>query len=185
MSVDDEAEHPWLIEEKQAIRAAIDALKPVLGICLGAQLIARVLGAKVAANTHKEIGWFPVRLTQNAALSPFFADFNDRFDAFHWHGDRFECPRRALRMALSDACDQQAFVYEERVVGLQFHLETTPESARDIIEHCATDLDEGEYQQTAEEMLADKQRFAALNQLMAALLERMSLMAERTRQRSA
>ncbi|MGB1581063.1 MAG: type 1 glutamine amidotransferase [Nevskiales bacterium] len=174
MGVFDEAEHPWLAGEKQAIRAAIQAGKAVLGICLGAQLIAHVLGAEVAPNADREIGWFPVKLTQNAALSPLFAEFGAEFDAFHWHGDRFECPRRALRVALSAACNQQAFVYNERVVGLQFHLETTPDSARAIIAHCPQDLSPGPYVQTAESMLADEARFAALNVQMAQLLDGMS-----------
>ncbi|MDX1496504.1 MAG: type 1 glutamine amidotransferase [Salinisphaeraceae bacterium] len=174
MSVHDEADHPWLASEKQAIRAAIDAGKAVLGICLGAQLIAHVLGAEVGANTQKEIGWFPVKLTQNAALSPLFAEFNTEFDAFHWHGDRFDCPRRALRVALSKACDQQAFTYNERVVGLQFHLETTTESARAIIRYCAEDLGDGEYVQSVEAMLGDEARFTRLNTLMGQLLDGMS-----------
>lgn len=179
MSVHDEAEHPWLVTEKQAIRAAIDAGKPVLGICLGAQLIAQVLGAEVAPNKQREIGWFPLRLTQNAALSPFFADFPDVFDAFHWHGDRFDCPRRGLRMALSEGCDQQAFVYDERIVGLQFHLETTPDSARAIIDNCSQDLAPGDYVQTAAQMLAEPDRFRALNVLMSGLLDAMQRMAQR------
>ena len=174
MGVDDLAEHPWIVGEKLAIRVAIDARKHVLGVCLGAQLIASVLGAQVAVNGQKEIGWFPVRLTQNAALSPFFVDFTDKFDAFHWHGDRFDCPRSGLRMALSDVCDQQAFVYKERVLGLQFHLETTPATAAALIEHCGHELVEGASIQTAEQMLAEPQRFTELNRLMAALLDRMA-----------
>lgn len=179
MSVGDEAEYPWLAAEKQAIRAAIYAGRPTLGICLGAQLIAQVLGAGVGPNEQREIGWFDVKLTQNAALSPFFAEFPDKFAAFHWHGDRLDCPRRALRMAVSEACDQQAFVYNERVVGLQFHLESTPDSARSIIEHCPQDLAPGAYVQTAEVMLADPARFTRLNTLMDSLLDAMQRTAER------
>lgn len=174
MSVGDEAEHPWLAVEKQAIRAAIDAGRPVLGICLGAQLIAHVLGAGVAPNPQREIGWFPVRLTQNAALSPMFAEFPDEFDAFHWHGDRFDSPRRGLRMALSAACDQQAFVFDERVVGLQFHLETTPDSAQAIIDNCPQDLAPGDFVQSADQILADPARFEELNRLMGKLLDGMA-----------
>ena len=179
MGVADEGQHPWLREEKSAIRAALDAGKPILGICLGAQLIAHVLGAEVAPNGHKEIGWFPVRLTQNAALSPFFADFPEVFDAFHWHGDRFNCPRRGLRMARSEACDQQAFVFNERVLGLQFHLETTEASAAALIEHCGDELVPAPGVMQPAQMLGDAQRFEAINRLMAALLARMAEQAER------
>lgn len=180
MSVNDEAAYPWLKAEKQAIRAAIDAGKVVLGICLGAQLIASVLGAKVAPNDEKEIGWFDVKLTQNAALSPFFVDFTDSFSAFHWHGECFELPRRALRMARSEHCDQQAFVYDERVVGLQFHLETTSASAVSLIEHCADELEEhGPAIQSASQMLAEPEKFSALNGWMDALLGRMEAVALR------
>lgn len=173
MGVDDDDQHPWLAVEKQALRAAIDAGKPILGICLGAQLIAAVLGAEVAPNAEREIGWFPVRLTQNAALSPLFVDFIDEFEAFHWHGDRFDTPPRALRMALSPGCDQQAFVYKEKVVGLQFHLETTPASAAALVEHCGDELGAGPYMQSAEAMLADPDRFRRLNAGMTSLLEGM------------
>jgi GMP synthase (glutamine-hydrolysing) len=139
-----------------------------------------VLGAKVASNGQKEIGWFDVRLTQNAALSPFFVDFKDIFPAFHWHGDRFSCPPRALRIALSAACDQQAFVYDERVLGLQFHLETTEETAQALIAHCAVELAEsGPAIQAAGQMLAQPVRFAQLNRLMDALLGRMAEAVER------
>ena len=180
MSVNDEVAHPWLVAEKQAIRAAIEAGKVVLGICLGAQLIASVLGASVGQNEQKEIGWFDVRLTQNAALSPFFVDFSDSFSVFHWHGERFDLPRRALRMALSEHCDQQAFVYNERVVGLQFHLETTLGLATALIEHCGNELDEGGAAiQTGKDMLAEPERFIALNRLMDALLSQMETVAQR------
>ncbi len=177
MGVNDEHAHPWLAQEKQALAAAIRAGQPVLGICLGAQLIASVLGAKVSANPDREIGWFPVNLTQNAALSPLFADFDDVFDAFHWHGDRFDCPRRALRVAKSAGCDQQAFIYDERVVGLQFHLETTPVSAAALVEHCGNELVDGRYIQSAQVILAQPERFSVLNGLMAGLLTRMATLA--------
>lgn len=177
MGVHDEAEHPWLSTEKQALTAAIQTDKPVLGICLGAQLIADCLGARVAPNPHKEIGWFDVRLTHNAALSPIFADFNDIFEAFHWHGDRFDCPARAQRMAVSAGCDQQAFVYRGRVVGLQFHLETTAAAAAALIEHCGDELREAPGIQTAEEMLGPDERFVTLNRYMDRLLQRMAQLA--------
>ena len=123
MGVYDEDRFPWLAAEKAHIRAAIDAGKRVLGICLGAQLIAACLGAKVAPHTHKEIGWFPVAMTDAGVVHPLLAGFNSAMTVFHWHGDRFEIPAGAQHLMSSAACDNQAFIYGEHVLALQFHLE--------------------------------------------------------------
>ena len=84
--------HPWLVDEKKFIRSAIDANKVVVGVCLGAQLIADVLGAPVTKNNHTEIGWFPVSLTDEGKKSPLFNGIPDTFISFHWHGDIFAIP---------------------------------------------------------------------------------------------
>ncbi len=172
MNIYQEHEHPWLIAEKRAIRAAIDGGRRVLGICLGAQLIADVLGAKVTRNPQKEIGWYAVERTTAAAQSSLFADFPNRFEAYHWHGDTFGLPPGAQRVAHSVACAQQAYVWGERVVGLQFHLETTPASAAELIENARDELVPAPYIQSAETMLADAARFDRLNLLMSGLLAR-------------
>lgn len=122
MSVNDEAALPWLADEKRFLREAIGAGAAVLGVCLGAQLIASALGARVRRNPEKEIGWFEVRA---APAADGFA-FPERFLAFHWHGETFELPSGAHRLASSEACLNQAFQLGRNVIGVQFHLETTP-----------------------------------------------------------
>lgn len=172
MNVDEEDRYPWLTAEKRCLARALAAGRRVLGICLGAQLMARALGAPVTPG-EREIGWFDVTLTGAASRSPLFADFPPRFAAFHWHGDRFAIPPGAAHAAVSEACATQAFVYGERAVGLQFHLETTADSAAALIDHCADELVDSPTVQSAGQMLADPGRFADLNRLMDALLARL------------
>jgi GMP synthase (glutamine-hydrolysing) len=171
MNIYEEADYPWLADEKRFIERAIAAGRRVLGICLGAQLIADVLGARVYANADKEIGWFPVEKTESAP--ELFSFFSQRVEVFHWHGDTFDIPVGAVHAARSAGCANQSFVYDERVIGLQFHLETTPHSARQLIAHGASDLVEGRYIQTPQAMLADPGRFDTVNRLMQDLLDRL------------
>ena len=145
MSVNDEREHPWLAPEKEFIRQAIRLGQPVIGICLGAQLIASALGFRVYPGRHTEIGWFPVEAV-DAAGDAF--QLPSGLPVFHWHGETFDLPDGSMRLAKSEACDNQAFQIGRNVVGLQFHLETTPESAALILEHCGDELVPGEYVQT-------------------------------------
>ncbi|MFH1494509.1 MAG: type 1 glutamine amidotransferase [Pseudomonadota bacterium] len=173
MNIYEEASYPWLVDEKRFIEQAITAGRRVLGICLGAQLIADVLGAKVYANADKEIGWFPVETTPAASGAGPFADFPRQLEVFHWHGDTFDIPAGALHVAHSAGCTNQAFVYDDRVVGLQFHLETTPASANQIIVHGADELVEGRYIQRPQEMLSDARRFGTINHVMQKLLDRL------------
>jgi GMP synthase-like glutamine amidotransferase len=170
MSVNDEAEYPWLASEKRFIREVICSGKPVLGICLGAQLIASALGARVSRNREKEIGWFPVRAVAAADAAVF--PFPPSQTVFHWHGETFDLPPGAVKLAKSAACENQAFQFGKSVIGLQFHLETTPESARAIIAHCGDELVPSTYVQTADEMLsADAERYRAINDVMAGVLD--------------
>lgn len=173
MGACDESRYAWMAMEKAYILQAIEAGKIVLGICLGAQLIAAVLGAKVFKNSHREIGWFPIRQAAPAKATPLGDIFAQQMEVFHWHGDTFEIPRGAALLASSDACAHQGFVINDRVVGLQFHLETTPASARALIDNCGHELDKSRYVQNAEEILADKPRFERINGVMAALLDKM------------
>jgi GMP synthase-like glutamine amidotransferase len=174
MNIHEEGRHPWLAAEKQAIRAALERGCRVLGICLGAQLIADVLGAPVTRNAQREIGWFPVELTAAGRRHPLFADFPDRFEAYHWHGDTFGLPAGATQLASSAACAQQAYAWGTRVVGLQFHLETTADSAAALIEHAGDEIVPAPYVQDAGTMLADTARFVRLNALMDGLLRRLA-----------
>lgn len=173
MGVYDELEFPWLIEEKVFIRHAIESGKVVLGICLGAQLIADVLGAGVYKNQYREIGWFPIERQIEANESALAEVFPETLDVFHWHGDTFDIPPGAKLLASSEACCNQGFVLDGRVLGLQFHLETTAESAAALIQNCGAELDGSKYVQSAGEMLSDASRFLKINAIMDSLLEKL------------
>lgn len=170
MSVNDETLYPWLKAEKAFIRQAIERNKPILGICLGAQLIANSMGEKVYPNTQKEIGWFDIHAVAPRIDTNVF-QFPASVRVFHWHGETFDLPQHAIHLAESSACKNQAFQLGERVIGLQFHLETTPKSAQDIIQHCADELDGSLYVQSAATMLsAPPQQYQTINRLMANIL---------------
>jgi GMP synthase (glutamine-hydrolysing) len=175
MSVHDEGAYPWLTGEKMLIERAIQARKRILGVCLGAQLLADVLGAKVRRNRHKEIGWFPVRLTSQAASSSPLADFPQPFPAFHWHGETFEIPAGAVHLAKTEACKNQAFEFGGTVVGLQFHLEVTRGSIRALIQNCRADIGSGQYQQPPDQILAGQEEFGAVRRLLHGMLERLAV----------
>jgi len=169
MSVNDGPEFPWLDQEKRFIREMVDAGKPVLGICLGAQLIASAMGARVFPNAEKEIGWLPIQGVgpDDGTHFRFPADMA----VFHWHGETFDLPTGAVRLAESRGCRNQAFQLGRLVVGLQFHLETTPESARELVAHCRHELVPAPHIQSEAQILAaDSRRYAAINRAMAAVL---------------
>lgn len=169
MSVNDEKEFSWLGQEKQFIRNAIDTGKPVLGVCLGAQLIASALGARVYQNHCREIGWYPVQGIPPAGESIF--RFPPSATVFHWHGETFDLPPGAVRLARSEGCENQAIQIGQSVIGLQFHLETTPESARDIISNCRDELNPSQYIQTEAEILSvDPDNYRSINHLMGDIL---------------
>lgn len=172
MGAFDDARHPWLGYERAAIRSAVQADKLVLGICLGAQLIAAGLGASVRRNRSPEIGWFPVEPTTEAASGPFADAFLDSLDVFHWHYDTFDLPDDAVRLAYSEACTHQAFAIGDRVLALQFHPEMELEEARAIVEHDAPSLPRGPWVQRAAEMFARPERFETTNVWLTALLDR-------------
>jgi GMP synthase-like glutamine amidotransferase len=168
MSVNDEIELPWLRSEKQFIRNEIARGTAVLGICLGAQLIASALGASVYPNRVKEIGWFPIQALPTPAGA---FKFPAHCSVFHWHGETFDLPVGALPLARSPACENQAFQWKQNVIGLQFHLETTPESAIALIENCQDDLTPGPFVQSAAELrAAPVESYTAINSLMSEVL---------------
>lgn len=113
--------------ELHFIQHALDAKTPVLGICLGAQLIAKALGADVYRNPEREIGWAPVHLTDAAATDPVVGRLSSPTMFFHWHAETFMLPPGAVSLAYSDKCRQQAFRFRDTVYGIQFHPEITPE----------------------------------------------------------
>ncbi len=157
MNIYQHRDFPWLVSEKQWLAAAIAQGRRVLGVCLGGQLIADVLGGKVVQNPVKEIGWFPVRTL--ARLAP-FAHFPERAPFFHWHGDTFTLPPGAVRVAESEACANQAFLVGDRVVGLQFHIEVTPESVAAFITGGEGELQSAPFVQTSDEVLRTPEGFA-------------------------
>jgi GMP synthase-like glutamine amidotransferase len=173
MGVFDEQEYPWLVQEKAFIKSAIDAGKMVLGICLGAQLIADVMGARVYRNNYREIGWFPIEESESAKKTALSAVLPLGLEVFHWHGDTFDIPKGSVLLASSEACQNQGFIAENRIVGLQFHLETTMASATALIEHCGNELDDSKYVQTAYEIMSKPKRFHEINNVMGTLLEKL------------
>ncbi len=147
MGVHDESSCGWLTGEKAFIEDTIRAGKIVLGICLGAQLVADVLGANVIQNDYKEIGWFPIETTvENRSVIP-TGFLPDRLTVFHWHGDKFDIPSTSVRIAGSEGCANQGFVYGDRVVGLQFHLEVTPDTLAEMVKNGRHELVPGKYVQ--------------------------------------
>jgi GMP synthase (glutamine-hydrolysing) len=176
MNIYEEQRFPWLRAEKRFIAKAVAARKSVLGICLGAQLIADVLGARVFANRYREIGWFPIEKTTAAQADLTAAFLPQRAEVFHWHGDTFELPAGALHLARSRGCEQQGFVFAQRVVGLQFHLETLPELAAGLIAHCGAEIVPGPYVQSPEQMIADPARFGRINRVMQGLLDQLAIL---------
>lgn len=172
MNIYEHDAHPWLVAEKAFIRAAIDAGRTVLGICLGSQLIADVLGGPVTRNAESEIGWFDVALEPAGRRHPLFVDWPYAFPAFHWHGDTFAIPPGAENLMRSDACAHQGYAWGPRVVGLQFHLEVTAANARVWFEHEQPPL--APYVQSPEVILPQLAKFALNNRLMLQLLERLA-----------
>lgn len=152
MSVNDERVFPWLAAEKQLVRAAVAAGRGVLGVCLGAQMIASAMGAPVYRAAEKEIGWFPVRRVTASGVG---AVLPEGFAPLHWHGETFDLPAGAVRLAATDVVPNQAFAIGDRVVGLQFHLEATPESVRELVAGAGDEIRPGErFQQAASDIVA-------------------------------
>lgn len=123
MSVNEQYEYPYLTDEIELIQSAVATGKPVLGVCLGSQLLAAALGASIRPNPVKEVGWHPVELTDEANGDPLFGGVRASFPAFHWHGDTFDLPTGSVHLAASPLCRHQAFRYGANAYGVQFHLE--------------------------------------------------------------
>lgn len=179
MSVYDEAAHPWLVEEKTFIRKVIEAGKPVLGVCLGAQLIVSAMGGEVFPNAVKEIGWFPVQAVRTEEGEELF-QFPARADVFHWHGDTYRLPEGAVQLAKSAACEQQAFQLGRSVIGLQFHLEVTPVAVQELLQNCGQELTGGPcIQRETEIRFAPVELYASVNRLMGEVLTYLHASSER------
>lgn len=165
MGANDHVDFPWLTEEKRLVGNLIERGTPALGVCLGAQLIAGALGAAVYPNRHREIGWFPVHGIPPVRDSVF--RFPATMDVLHWHGDTFDLPPGAARLAESEACPNQAFQVGRTVMGIQFHLEVTPESTRTLVSSCREELIPSPYVQTEDQILAaEPHQYDTINEVM-------------------
>ena len=170
MSADDDLQFPWMSTEKALIRDSIAAGKKVLGICLGAQLVARVLGAPVTGNKEKEVGWFPVYPTPAGKSDSIGKLFAEAPAVLHWHGDTFAIPDGAVHLLESEGCRNQAFRYGDNVLALQFHLELEASNAADLCDACSDDLAPGRWVEDREALLGDPQRFVTARALLGRVL---------------
>lgn len=170
MGVYDVDKYSWLLPEKVFIQESMQSGKTVLGICLGAQLIASSMGAKVYRNAEKEIGWFAISPTFESLQNPLPIKRGESIMVFHWHGDTFDLPAGANRLASSEACLNQAFGIGEKVLGLQFHFEVTEKSLERLIANCGDELVPAKYIQSAEMILENSHHINGLNHRMFELL---------------
>ena len=160
MGVDEKNEYPWLVEEKKWIKEVLDHKIKIVGICLGAQLIASVMGAQVCRNPYDEIGWFPLRWTEMALQKKFMQDIPRDLMVLHWHGDTFGIPTGAELLGSSAACVNQGFIYEEHVLALQFHMEMTQVGLESLCTQCPDDLKTAPFVQATSEILSHEQNIA-------------------------
>ena len=175
MGAYEDVAYPWLVAERRFIREAIDAGARVLGVCLGAQLTAMALGGSAHPHTVRELGWFPARLTDAGRASRVLSVLPDEFTVGLWHGDTYDLPAGIETAAVTDACPNQAFEARGgRVVGVQFHLEWTPEALRTLADRHGDWFDEGgPYVQTEREFTGPGAALATGVELLYRVLDRM------------
>ena len=163
--------YPWLLKEAALIEQAVKLGLPVLGVCLGAQILARIFGARIYAAASKEIGWWPLRNVADTAMHQL--NWQTSMVPLHWHGETFDLPGGAIRLAESEVVPNQAFQLEPRVLGLQFHIEATIESVSAIARGAAADISGGPWEQSVATMIAESAaRCAALKGPLYATLDR-------------
>lgn len=172
MGVNDDKFYPWLKPEKRFIMGCIREDKKILGICLGAQLIADVLGASVSSMPQKEIGWYPLSWSQQAREHPLLDFLIARQTVLHWHGDMFELPADALPLASSQACANQGFLIDDKILGLQFHLEMTPSGLKELIANASDELSPGGRYIMEAKVMLNSNHFESNNRTMAQVLDR-------------
>jgi len=177
MSANDQAQLDWLGPEIALVREAIAAEKIVCGVCLGAQMIAKALGARVYPGSAKEIGWFPVERT---GAHPLFDGLPDSFSPLHWHGETFDLPRGAKLLAKSKITVNQAFAVGQRVLGVQFHMEATEDSVPMLVKAAAREIGCGTFEQQPRIILANLGQCARLRPLLETVLDRLTRFAARS-----
>lgn len=168
-------ELPWLGEEKEWIMSAMDAGKRLMGICLGAQLLAEVMGGKVYPHEQKEIGWWPISWSDEALRHPLFSHFPKDHEVLHWHGDTFDLPEGTLLMASSEACTHQAFISQDnKVIGLQFHMEVDSVMLQKFAENDPNAFKQyGPWVQNVDEILKERESTMMANrQLLRSMLDK-------------
>ncbi len=175
MSVNDDDKYRWLVDEKQYIKRVIDSGKTVLGICLGSQLISSALGASVYSNQEKEIGWFDIEFSHDAGPTGLFTHIGERWKVFHWHGETFDLPEGAVHLAGSACCGNQAYLFGDRVLALQFHPEPTTSLLMKMVDNGSDELEQGKYIMTAREQLIDASLAASVKKDFFSLLDKLPL----------
>lgn len=170
MSTREEEKHRWLQAEKKFILKSVESGKIILGICFGAQLIAEVLGAKVYEAKEKEIGWFPVNLIKNN-LPEELNTLPESTTVFHWHGDTFDLPDGAIRLASSETTINQAFLYRDKVIALQYHHEVTKEAIGLMLDNLGWQLKKDRYVQSVEEIMKGTGHISENNRIMFKILD--------------
>lgn len=176
MGIYDYEENPWLRDEKAFIKQAVEAGKPILGICLGAQLLADVLGARVYENRHMEMGWFPVRAVRDENKPEFLKGLPDKITVFHWHSRTFDLPAGAVHLFESEGCKNQGFIYNGRVVALQFHPEVNEERIQSLIKRFGDGMVNGPFVQKKQEMLGQQEYLAGTKEFMFLILDKFEKM---------
>lgn len=173
---------PWLIDEINFLKEVIASGKKVIGICLGAQLLAKALGANVYPHSHREIGWYRI---QKVTAHPVFEDIPDPFTVFHWHGDTFDMPDDAIHLARSNGCEHQAYIWNEQVLGLQFHMEMGEINIHSLLLHFKNDLQPDQpFVQSAEDIVARLPQADVLRLYLNMLIERFMNLKETESQRA-
>jgi GMP synthase-like glutamine amidotransferase len=172
MSANDAASLEWLARETRLVEQVVGAGRPLLGVCLGAQILARALGARVYRAREREIGWWPLRLRPESRKSTPLEDWPESLVPLHWHGETFDLPAGAVHLAQTEVCPHQAFLHG-RALGLQFHVEATPQSVEELTAACAGEIAGGRFEQPAVRIRSESARCAALQPLLAAALDRL------------
>ena len=170
MSFDDDEKYEWMKSEKLFIKKALEKGKTMLGICLGAQFIADVIDGSARHKNSKEIGWFPISFTKERFQAGI--DFlPESTEVFHWHGDTFEIPKGAVRLAYTEEYPNQAFLYENNIIGLQFHLEVVEDSVNTMVEAFRYELEPDRYVQDEDTILSNTANISSNNVLMWKILD--------------